>query len=109
MVVSWDMFALLHSFIHKHLHALSCSCFAVTWNPLYSPSRWVVPGQDNRRLMGWLPRIGKGGGDWGIRHRVQSFGQLGLERRGFLNQVLIKIHPLGLIKRHSSDQLPFFF
>src|SRR5260370_29210336 len=104
MVVSWDMVTLLHN---AHVCAC-CSCGVVPWNPLHPPFIRVVPGQYHRRIMGRDPRIGKGGGDRAVWRGLNSSGHLGGERRGLLNQSLIKLDPPGVIERHGGDQLPRF-
>src|SRR5258708_18618406 len=100
MVVSWDMGTLSPSY------AQVCawySCGVVPWNPLHPPFIRVVPGQDRRRIIGRDHRIGKGGAYRGARRGLNSSGHRGWERRGLLNQVLIKLDPPGVIERHSRD------
>src|SRR5712692_4563846 len=101
MVVSWDMVTLLHN----ALVCACCSCGVVSWNPLHPPFIRVVPGQDHRRIMGRNPRIGKGGRDRGTQRGLLNTVHRGWERRGLLNQALIKLDPPGVIERHSRHQL----
>src|SRR6266436_1080339 len=104
-MVSWDMVTLSLSY------ALVCVWYSwgvVTWDPLHPPFIRVVPGQDHRRIIGGDPRIGKGGAYRGAQRGLLNTVHRGGERRGLLNQALIKLDPQVVIERDGSDQLPRF-
>ena len=67
-----------------------------------------MPGQDHRCLVASLRLIGERGWDRRLGRGVARDRQVGRERRGLLDQALIKLDPFGLIERDSGHRLPIF-
>src|SRR5690349_4036983 len=103
-MVWWAMFALLH----MDAEASGALFLVASLNPLHPLFVGVMSGQGHRRLVAPLRLIREG--SWDRWHRCGAVGHLhvGRERRGLLDQALIKLDPFGLIERDGSHRLPVF-